>query len=122
MPGEPWDPPSTSWLTPWPACTAPHCAGHGAQPLRDLADAYDEHSPVAEVHRLRLDFAYVNDGPRRLEDQGGSCAVPDEVTADNVTVEFAHWLGEAVTSRDLFDVPDGHPNLLSFFTCPLVFR
>ncbi len=53
---------------------------------------------VTDLHPLRLDVPYVNDGPRRLEDQGGSYALPDAATVHNVTVEFGHSLGEVVTS------------------------
>jgi len=72
----------------------------GAQASR-AAGAGRPSPPVQHGDRpapLRLDVPYVNDGPRRLEDQGGSYALPDAATVHNVTVEFGHSLGEVVTS------------------------
>ena len=58
-------------------------------PLFVMASSFDP---------LVLDFPYVNDGPRALDDQSGSYADPDAVTEQNATVEFGHSLGEIVTA------------------------
>jgi SAM-dependent methyltransferase len=49
------------------------------------------------VDPLRLDFPYVNDGPRTFT-AAGSYAAPDAATVHNTTVEFGHSLGEVVTA------------------------
>jgi SAM-dependent methyltransferase len=46
---------------------------------------------------LRLDFPYAFDGPRRF-DEPGSYADPDADVAATASVEYAHSLGEVVTS------------------------
>ena len=63
-----------------------------------LVDTHPLFNMAASVDPLQLDFPYVNDGPRRLDDQGGSYADPDAVTEHNVTIEYGHSLGELVTA------------------------
>jgi SAM-dependent methyltransferase len=63
-----------------------------------LIDLHPLFNMAASVDPLRLDFPYVNDGPRRLDDQGGSYADPAAATVHNATVEFGHSLGELVTA------------------------
>jgi SAM-dependent methyltransferase len=46
---------------------------------------------------LRLDFPYVNTGPKRFS-ATGSYAAPDAQTRHNDTVEWAHSVGEVVTA------------------------
>ena len=57
-------------------------------PLFAMADSVDP---------LRLDFPYVNDGPRTFT-AAGSYAAPDAVTVHDTTVQFGHSLGEVVTA------------------------
>ena len=57
-------------------------------PLFAMADSVDP---------LRLDFPYVNDGPRTFT-EAGSYAAPDAETVNNTTVQFAHSVGEVVTA------------------------
>jgi ubiquinone/menaquinone biosynthesis C-methylase UbiE len=49
------------------------------------------------VNPLRLDFPYVNDGPRTFTETG-SYAAPDAKTVHNTTVQFAHSVGEVITA------------------------
>ena len=63
-----------------------------------LIDTHPLFNMAASVDPLRLDFPYVNDGPRRFDDQGGSYTDPDAVTEHNVTIEYGHSLGELVTA------------------------
>lgn len=57
-------------------------------PLFVMADSVDP---------LRLDFPYVNDGPRTYT-ESGSYAAPDAATTHNTTVQYGHSLGEVVTA------------------------
>ena len=63
-----------------------------------LIDTHPLFNMAASVDPLQLDFPYINDGPRRFDDQGGSYADPDAVTEHNVTIEYGHSLGEVVTA------------------------
>jgi SAM-dependent methyltransferase len=63
-----------------------------------LIDMHPLFNMAVSAEPLRLDFPYVNDGPRRFEDQGGSYADPSAVTVNNVTIEYGHSLGEIVTA------------------------
>jgi SAM-dependent methyltransferase len=63
-----------------------------------LIDSHPLFTMAASADPLRLDFPYINDGPRRFDDQGGSYADPDAVTEHNVTIEYGHSLGEVVTA------------------------
>lgn len=63
-----------------------------------LIDLHPLFNMVESVDPLRFDFPYINDGPRRFEDQGGSYADPAAATVHNATVEFGHSLGEVVTA------------------------
>lgn len=64
-----------------------------------LVDAHPLFQMAASADPLVLDFPYVNDGPRTLDDgTTGSYAVPDAATTHNVTVEQGHSLGEIVTA------------------------
>jgi hypothetical protein len=56
-----------------------------------LVDTHPLFNMAASVDPLQLDFPYVNDGPRRFDDQGGSYA--DAVTEHNVTIECPPWSG-----------------------------
>jgi SAM-dependent methyltransferase len=69
-----------------------------------LIDLHPLFNMVVAVDPLRLDFPYVNDGPRRLEDQGGSYAAPTARTVHNTTVEYGHSLGEVVTAAARADL------------------
>lgn len=63
-----------------------------------LIDSHPLFTMAASADPLQLDFPYINDGPRRFDDQGGSYADPDVVTEHNVTIEYGHSLGEVVTA------------------------
>jgi SAM-dependent methyltransferase len=63
-----------------------------------LIDLHPLFNMAVSAQPLRLDFPYVNDGPRRFDDQSGSYADPDAVTVNNVTIEYGHSLGEIVTA------------------------
>jgi SAM-dependent methyltransferase len=63
-----------------------------------LIDSHPLFIMATSVDPLRLDFPYINDGPRRFDDQGGSYADPDAVTEHNATIEYGHSLGEIVTA------------------------
>ena len=65
-----------------------HLALIEMHPLFAMADSVDP---------LRLDFPYVNDGPRTFT-EAGSYAAPDAATVHNTTVQFAHSVGEVVTA------------------------
>ena len=68
------------------------------RPARQLT-LIDWH-PMSPWRRRRSATAglpYVNDGPRRPDDQGGSYAKPAAATEHNATVEYGHSLGDLVT-------------------------
>ena len=77
-------------------CTAASVLRSGGRLV--LVDTHPLFNMAASVDPLQLDFPYVNDGPRRFDDQGGSYADPDAVTEHNVTIEYGHSLGELVTA------------------------
>jgi SAM-dependent methyltransferase len=60
-----------------------------SHPLYNMADSADP---------LHFDFPFVNDGPRRFDDQNGSYAQPEAATVHNSTIEYGHSLGEIVTA------------------------
>ncbi len=63
-----------------------------------LVDLHPLFNMVDRLDPLYLDFPYLDDGPRRLEDQGGPYADPAARTVHDATVELGHSLGEVVTS------------------------
>jgi SAM-dependent methyltransferase len=79
-----------AWMRTAAAVLRPggHLALVEMHPLFAMADS---------VNPLRLDFPYVNDGPRTFT-ESGSYAAPDAQTIHNTTVQFAHSLGEMVTA------------------------
>jgi SAM-dependent methyltransferase len=66
----------------------------GRLAIRDLHPLWNM---TDSVDPLRLDFPYLNTGPKQFN-ASGSYAAPDAETTHNDTVEWAHSVGEVVTA------------------------